>query len=123
MRVSLALLRRSQEKLLSMSEFEDIIGFLSLHLYDSFDNPTELIQDAMSLKQTITKQRLESLAQKYSFEGDANRKSAKKSMLGWRWMLKEQRVKMSSPASSRPAGSIENMPTDAATNPTSEPNA
>ncbi|ORY02640.1 RabGAP/TBC, partial [Basidiobolus meristosporus CBS 931.73] len=36
MRISLALLKCNQDKLLAMEEFEDIIGFLSSHLFDTF---------------------------------------------------------------------------------------
>ncbi|KAK9720093.1 hypothetical protein K7432_004354 [Basidiobolus ranarum] len=123
MRISLALLKRNQEQLLSMKEFEEIIAFLSLNLFDIFVGPTELIQEAMSLSQTITKEKIDALAQKYTSENGSDCKTAKKEKKrGWGWM-KGLSVNLQSSAPQSPVGSFGSPTTPSspvAIDPTSE---
>ncbi|KAI8076204.1 rab-GTPase-TBC domain-containing protein [Thamnidium elegans] len=75
MRVSIAMLKRSQEKLLKLTEFEDILDFLSNKLYDSYNNdPTQVISDAVELSGVITKEKMDHIAETYVAELEQEQK-------------------------------------------------
>lgn len=75
MRVSIAMLKRSQEKLLKLNEFEDILDFLSNKLYDSYNNdPTQVISDAVELSGLITKEKMDHIAETYVAELEQEQK-------------------------------------------------
>ncbi|CAG8460126.1 290_t:CDS:2 [Funneliformis mosseae] len=66
MRVAIALLKKNEEKLLELGEFEELLDFLTSRLYDTYNNePTGLIQDAMELSSVITKSKLDQLSDNY----------------------------------------------------------
>ncbi|CAI2175177.1 4895_t:CDS:2 [Funneliformis geosporum] len=66
MRVAIALLKKNEEKLLELGEFEELLDFLTTKLYDTYNNePTSLIQDAMELSSVITKSKLDQLSENY----------------------------------------------------------
>ncbi|KAL7322030.1 hypothetical protein PS15p_212123 [Mucor circinelloides] len=70
MRVAIAMLKRSEDALLYQvnSEFEDVLDFItSKKLCDPYtDNYGHVIRDAMALSDTITRDKMDSLAVKYT---------------------------------------------------------
>ncbi|KAG0328713.1 hypothetical protein BGZ99_004795 [Dissophora globulifera] len=69
MRVAVALLKRNEEKLMQLQEFEDMLDVLSSKLYDVYeDNAGEVIRDAMALSTEITKEKMDMLALAYVAE-------------------------------------------------------
>lgn len=75
MRVSIAMLKRSQTKLMKLTEFEDILDFLSNKLYDSYNNdPTLVISDAVELSGLITKEKMDHIAETYVSELEQEQK-------------------------------------------------
>ena len=77
MRVAIALIRKNEEKILAMNEFEDILDILTAHLFDAFDgHPGRVINEAMGLSQLITKEKLDRLADGYMKEVEAEKRRA-----------------------------------------------
>lgn len=75
MRVSIAMLKRSEKKLMELTEFEDILDFLSNKLYDSYKNdPTQVISDAVELSGVITKEKMDHIAETYVAELEQEQK-------------------------------------------------
>jgi len=69
MRVAVAFLKRNEEKLMQLQEFEDLLEVLSSKLYDIYDdNAGEVIRDAMELSSEISKEKLDALAMTYLAE-------------------------------------------------------
>ncbi|KAI8360197.1 rab-GTPase-TBC domain-containing protein [Mortierella sp. GBAus27b] len=69
MRVAVAFLRKNEDKLMQLQEFEDLLDMLSTKLYDVYDgNAGEVIRDAMTLSTEITKDKLDALAVAYVAE-------------------------------------------------------
>ncbi|KAF9113387.1 hypothetical protein BGX27_001663 [Mortierella sp. AM989] len=77
MRVAVAFLKKNEERLMQLQEFEDLLEVLSTKLYDVYeDNAGEVIRDAMSLSSDITKDKLDSLALTYVAELEDQQKRA-----------------------------------------------
>ncbi|KAF9190527.1 hypothetical protein BGZ51_008484 [Haplosporangium sp. Z 767] len=77
MRVAVAFLKKNEEKLMQLQEFEDLLEVLSSKLYDAYeDNAGEVIRDAMSLSTEITKDKLDALAMSYLAELEDQQKRA-----------------------------------------------
>lgn len=75
MRVSIAMLKRSQERLMRFTEFEDILDFLCNKMYDAYDNdPGEVILDAVKLNGMITREKMDHLAETYVTELEKEQK-------------------------------------------------
>ncbi|KAI8974496.1 rab-GTPase-TBC domain-containing protein [Pilobolus umbonatus] len=75
MRVSLAMLKRNEKKIMRLSEFEDILDFLSNKLYDIYNNdPAKVIADSMELSGLITKEKMDHLAETYVSELEQEKK-------------------------------------------------
>ncbi|CAO0791047.1 unnamed protein product [Mucor circinelloides] len=75
MRVSIAMLKRSESKLMQLTEFEDILDFLSNKLYDAYNNdPTQVISDAVELSGLITKEKMDHIAETYVTELEQEQK-------------------------------------------------
>ncbi|KAI8975302.1 rab-GTPase-TBC domain-containing protein [Mycotypha africana] len=75
MRVAIAMLKRSEERILQLTEFEDILDFLSNKLYDAYDNdPSQVISDAVSLSGLITKDKMDHIAETYVTELEQEQK-------------------------------------------------
>ncbi|KAF9345794.1 hypothetical protein BGX34_004456 [Mortierella sp. NVP85] len=69
MRVAVAFLKKNEEKLMQLQEFEDLLDVLSTKLYEVYeDNAGEVIRDAMALSTEITKDKLDALAVSYVAE-------------------------------------------------------
>lgn len=67
MRVAIAMLKRSEAEILTTTtEFEDTLDFLTSRRLCETENFNNVIHDAMSLSDTITKARLEKLTSKYN---------------------------------------------------------
>ncbi|KAG0201338.1 hypothetical protein BGX28_005810 [Mortierella sp. GBA30] len=77
MRVAVAFLKKNEEKLMQLQEFEDLLEVLSSKLYDVYeDNAGEVIRDAMTLSTAITKEKLDALAMAYIAELEDQQKRA-----------------------------------------------
>ncbi|KAI8073492.1 rab-GTPase-TBC domain-containing protein [Gilbertella persicaria] len=75
MRVSLAMLKRSQEKIMRLREFEDILDFLSNKLYDAYHHdPSQVILDAVELNSVITREKMDHIAETYVSELEQEQK-------------------------------------------------
>ncbi|KAI9236594.1 MAG: rab-GTPase-TBC domain-containing protein [Podila humilis] len=69
MRVAVAFLKKNEEKLMQLQEFEDLLEALSTNLYDVYeDNAGSVIKDAMALSSEISKDKLDALAMAYLAE-------------------------------------------------------
>ncbi|KAF9133080.1 hypothetical protein BGW39_010612 [Mortierella sp. 14UC] len=77
MRVAVAFLKKNEEKLMQLQEFEDLLDVLTTKLYDIYeDNAGEVIRDAMSLSKEISKEKLDALAMTYLAELEDQQKRA-----------------------------------------------
>ncbi|KAF9999605.1 hypothetical protein BGZ79_006773 [Entomortierella chlamydospora] len=77
MRVAVAFLKRNEEKLMQLQEFEDLLEVLSTKLYDVYeDNAGEVIRDAMALSSDISKDKMDALALAYVAELEDQQKRA-----------------------------------------------
>ncbi|KAG0357661.1 hypothetical protein BG005_003266 [Podila minutissima] len=69
MRVAVAFLKKNEEKLMQLQEFEDLLEALSSNLYDIYeDNAGSVIKDAMALSSDISTDKLDALAMAYLAE-------------------------------------------------------
>ncbi|KAI8141180.1 rab-GTPase-TBC domain-containing protein [Fennellomyces sp. T-0311] len=67
MRVAIAMLRRSQDKILQETEFEDLLDHVtSRKLCEPYADDTQVIDDATSLSSVITRAKMDSLADQYN---------------------------------------------------------
>lgn len=77
MRVAVAFLKKNEEKLMQLQEFEDLLEVLSSKLYDVYeDNAGSVIKDAMALSSEISKDKLDALAMAYLAELEDQQKRA-----------------------------------------------
>ncbi|KAF9209208.1 hypothetical protein BGZ49_005830 [Haplosporangium sp. Z 27] len=77
MRVAVAFLKKNEEKLMQLQEFEDLLEVLSTKLYDVYeDNAGEVIRDAMALSSEISKDKMDALALAYVAELEDQQKRA-----------------------------------------------
>ncbi|KAG0301561.1 hypothetical protein BGZ98_008253 [Dissophora globulifera] len=77
MRVAVALLKKNEEQLMQLQEFEDLLDALSSKLYDVYDdNAGSVIKDAMALSAEISKDKLDALAMAYLAELEDQQKRA-----------------------------------------------
>ncbi|KAG0041605.1 hypothetical protein BGZ83_001593 [Gryganskiella cystojenkinii] len=77
MRVAVAFLKKNEEKLMQLQEFEDLLEALSYKLYDAYDeNAGSVIKDAMALSSEISKDKLDVLALAYLAELEDQQKRA-----------------------------------------------
>ncbi|KAI8384488.1 rab-GTPase-TBC domain-containing protein [Radiomyces spectabilis] len=75
MRVAIAMLKRSEKQILALTEFEDILDFVTTKLYDAYnDDPTPVIADAMALSGLITKEKMDDLNDLYVGELEKEKK-------------------------------------------------
>ncbi|KAI8360751.1 rab-GTPase-TBC domain-containing protein [Choanephora cucurbitarum] len=75
MRVSIGMLKRSQDKIMKLNEFEDILDFLSNKLYDAYQNdPSQVILDAVELNSLITREKMDHIAETYVSELEQEQK-------------------------------------------------
>ncbi|KAK3838158.1 MAG: rab-GTPase-TBC domain-containing protein, partial [Linnemannia gamsii] len=77
MRVAVAFLKKNEERLMQLQEFEDLLEVLSSKLYDVYeDNAGSVIKDAMALSSEISKDKLDALAMAYLAELEDQQKRA-----------------------------------------------
>ncbi|KAF9432136.1 hypothetical protein BGZ76_011208, partial [Entomortierella beljakovae] len=77
MRVAVAFLKKNEEKLMQLQEFEDLLEVLSTKLYDVYEeNAGAVIKDAMALSTEISKEKLDALAMAYLAELEDQQKRA-----------------------------------------------
>lgn len=70
MRVAIAMLRRAEPRILQETEFEDLLDHVTSHrLCDSYDNHADVIEDATALSSTITRDKMDELAEQYQLNG------------------------------------------------------
>ncbi|CAO3594734.1 unnamed protein product [Absidia cylindrospora] len=81
MRVAIAMLKRSQDTILGLTEFEDILDYVTSKLYESYDNnPGQVIADAMDLSGLITGDKMDGLAELYCKELEDEKKQTEQVM-------------------------------------------
>ncbi|CAO3646650.1 unnamed protein product [Cunninghamella echinulata] len=105
MRVAIAMLKRSQDTILNLTEFENILDYLTSKLYDSYhDNPSEVINDAMDLSNVITAEKMDSLAEIYCRELEEEKKQTEQVMAArfnfWSKQQEQRQVKTTTATSS-----------------------
>lgn len=90
MRVALALMKRNEQKLLSLSEFEDVMQLLlGRQLWDPYGRNThsadELVNDFVGFTNDVTRERLQGLEQQYkeSQEKDVSKQQVQKSAMSF----------------------------------------
>ncbi|KAI9312105.1 rab-GTPase-TBC domain-containing protein [Dichotomocladium elegans] len=67
MRVAIAMLRRSEQKILQETEFEDLLDHVTSHkLCEAYENDAAIIRDATALSCVINREKMESLAREYA---------------------------------------------------------
>ncbi|CAO3628789.1 unnamed protein product [Cunninghamella blakesleeana] len=98
MRVAIAMLKRSQDTLLKLTEFENILDYLTSKLYDPYnDNPSEVINDAMNLSNVITAEKMDNLAELYCRELEEEKKQTEQVMAArfnfWSKQQEQRQVK------------------------------
>ncbi|KAF9110987.1 hypothetical protein BGX27_005535 [Mortierella sp. AM989] len=77
MRVAVAFLKKNEEKLMQLQEFEDLLEVLSSKLYDVYEeNAGAVIKDSMALSSEISKDKLDALAMAYLAELEDQQKRA-----------------------------------------------
>ncbi|KAI9033806.1 rab-GTPase-TBC domain-containing protein [Phycomyces nitens] len=75
MRVAIAMMKRSEDTLMEMTEFEDILDYLTTKLYNVYnDEPSMVITDAMALSGLITREKIDHLADLYVREQEEEKK-------------------------------------------------
>lgn len=90
MRVALALMKRNEQKLLSLTEFEDVMQLLlGRQLWDPYGRNThsadELVNDFVGFTNDVTRERLQGLEQQYkdSQEKDSSKQQVQKSAMSF----------------------------------------
>ncbi|KAF2025778.1 hypothetical protein EK21DRAFT_75629 [Setomelanomma holmii] len=90
MRVALALMKRNEQKLLSLSEFEDVMQLLlGRQLWDPYGrnahSADELVSDFVGFTNDVTRERLQGLEQQYkeSQEKDVSKQQVQKSAMSF----------------------------------------
>ncbi|KAI7880417.1 TBC-domain-containing protein, partial [Lichtheimia hyalospora FSU 10163] len=75
MRIAIAMLKRSQDQLLEMTEFEDILDLVTSKLHLAYsDDASMMINDAMELSGLITREKIDNLAELYLKEVEQEQK-------------------------------------------------
>ncbi|KAI8085984.1 rab-GTPase-TBC domain-containing protein [Halteromyces radiatus] len=103
MRVAIAMLKRSEDTILQLTEFEDILDYVTSKLYDPYnDDPSQVIADAMDLSGVITGDKMDGLADLYCQELEEEKKQTEQ-VLAARFNFwskqQEQRQQKKSPTS------------------------
>ncbi|ORZ22528.1 rab-GTPase-TBC domain-domain-containing protein [Absidia repens] len=81
MRVAIAMLKRSQDTILELTEFEDILDYVTSKLYEPYNNnPGQVIADAMDLSGLITGDKMDGLAELYCKELEDEKKQTEQVM-------------------------------------------
>lgn len=80
-RVAIAMMKRSQEQLMQMNEFEDILDHLTSKLHLEYEDDASLmINDAMALSALITRDKMDQLADLYVREMEEEQKQTEQVM-------------------------------------------
>ncbi|KAI8141101.1 rab-GTPase-TBC domain-containing protein [Fennellomyces sp. T-0311] len=75
MRVAIAMLKHSQQELLQMTEFEDILDHVTSKLHLAYnDDASKMINDAMELSGAITREKMDHLSDLYVREMEQEKK-------------------------------------------------
>ncbi|KAL0076124.1 rab-GTPase-TBC domain-containing protein [Phycomyces blakesleeanus] len=75
MRVAIAMMKRSEDTLMEMTEFEDILDYVTTKLYNIYnDDPGMVITDAIALSGLITREKIDHLAELYVREQEEEKK-------------------------------------------------
>lgn len=105
MRVSIAMLQRSEQTILAENEFEDLLDCVTTRKLCApyMDDWSDAIHDAMALSNTITRQKLEALENQYAQQGQQEKKKNEQvlvSRLGSFWRRKSTKSAKKSNVSS-----------------------
>lgn len=102
MRVAIAMLKRSQDAILQLTEFEDILDYVTSKLYDPYnDDPGQVIADAMDLSGLITGDKMDGLAELYCRELEEEKKQTEQVMAARFnfWSKQQEQRQQKSPTS------------------------
>lgn len=73
-RVAIAMLAKNKDRLMALQEFEELLDCLMNGLYDAYDNtPRDVIKDAMSRSNQVTKEKIEELERRWIEEEERRR--------------------------------------------------
>ncbi|KAI8333525.1 rab-GTPase-TBC domain-containing protein [Chlamydoabsidia padenii] len=103
MRVAIAMLKRSQDAILQLTEFEDILDYVTSKLYDPYnDDPGQVIADAMDLSGLITGDKMDGLAELYCQELEEEKKQTEQVMAARFnfWSKQQEQRQQKAPTSS-----------------------
>lgn len=76
MRVAIAILQRSEDAIMQLTEFEDILDHVTTKLHQGNNDASQMINDAMQLSGQITREKMDHLAQEYMRELENDKKQA-----------------------------------------------
>ncbi|KAF9978614.1 hypothetical protein BGZ73_001530 [Actinomortierella ambigua] len=122
MRVAVAFLKKNEEKLMQLQEFEDLLDVLSSKLYEVYEgNAGEVIRDAMALSNEISKDKLDSLAMAYLAELEDQQKRAgevvSKKLFRDRFGMRRSDSKTDKPAAAASPAPVSSSSTTSTTKP------
>jgi hypothetical protein len=81
MRIAIAMLKKSEDVILAMGEFEEALDFLTSKLHEPYQsNSTMVIADAMALSDVITRDKLDQLSDQYVTEIEEEKKRSQEVM-------------------------------------------
>lgn len=81
MRIAIAMLKKSEDVILTMGEFEEVLDFLTSKLHEPYhSNSTLVIADAMALSDVITRDKLDQLSDQYLAEIEEEKKRSQEVM-------------------------------------------
>jgi hypothetical protein len=81
MRIAIAMLKKSEDDILVMEEFEEALDFLTSKLHGPYhSNSTAVIADAMALSDVITRDKLDQLSDQYLAEIEEEKKRSQEVM-------------------------------------------
>ncbi|KAG2181621.1 hypothetical protein INT44_008436 [Umbelopsis vinacea] len=81
MRIAIAMLKKSEDDILAMGEFEEALDFLTSKLHEPYQsNSTLVIADAMALSDVITRDKLDQLSDQYLADIEEEKKRSQEVM-------------------------------------------
>ncbi|KAI8582958.1 hypothetical protein K450DRAFT_225638 [Umbelopsis ramanniana AG] len=81
MRIAIAMLKKSEDDILAMGEFEEVLDFLTSKLHEPYQsNSTLVIADAMALSDVITRDKLDQLSDQYLADIEEEKKRSQEVM-------------------------------------------
>ncbi|KAI9323495.1 rab-GTPase-TBC domain-containing protein, partial [Dichotomocladium elegans] len=124
MRVAIAILKRSEDKILQLTEFEDILDYVTSKLHLEYNNDAgQMINDAMELSSIITHEKMDQLSELYVRDLEQEKKQTEQ-VLAVRfnfWSRSEKKKKTSTASPAQQTAATSNRGTLTSVNDTSTP--